>query len=334
MVMAVSDPRLKSTRRRWPGALADAGLGLVTLHAAAAAWFWLDEPRAAPFVLFILLGGCLLLRRLWGRPALVAALLGFHAAWWFRDPPTWGPWHPLHEHALRVEVNGRSLRVEGVRHATSAQPPVVNWSTHFHNLDDLESLDLVLHHFGPRRGVAHAQLSFGFRGGERLAVSAEIRRRPGESFDPWKGLFRHYPLIYVAGDERDLIGARIASGDEVRLVPIRAERAQIESLLLAMLRKGHALGEEPEYYHTFFNNCLGNILRHVEGVNSRIRAFDVRAYLPGYADELARELDLLGSPETLILQAPPEGLDSADWSNALRLKARGQGAEAAASPAD
>ena len=41
-----------------------------------------------------------------------------------------------------------------------------------------------------------------------MAVSVEIRKEKGESFSPWRGLLREYELMYVVGDERDVIRLR------------------------------------------------------------------------------------------------------------------------------
>ena len=67
---------------------------------------------------------------------------------------------------------------------------------------------------GPRdrRGPAHAFVSFGFDDGGYVAISVEARREAGETYSPARGLMKQFEIMYVVGDERDLIGLRVARG--------------------------------------------------------------------------------------------------------------------------
>ena len=47
-----------------------------------------------------------------------------------------------------------------------------------------------------------------FSDGQHLAVSAEIRKEVGESFDAIKVFLRQYEIVYMVWDERDLIQLR------------------------------------------------------------------------------------------------------------------------------
>ena len=55
--------------------------------------------------------------------------------------------------------------------------------------------------------IAHVFLSFGF-GDEHLAVSIEARKERTEGYTTLGGFFRQYELVYVVGDERDLVRLR------------------------------------------------------------------------------------------------------------------------------
>jgi len=59
-------------------------------------------------------------------------------------------------------------------------------------------------------GAAHTFVSFGFKSGDFLAISIEIRKEKGESFSAWRGLLKRYELMYVIADERDVIKLRAA----------------------------------------------------------------------------------------------------------------------------
>ncbi|HYN22504.1 MAG TPA: DUF4105 domain-containing protein, partial [Thermoanaerobaculia bacterium] len=111
---------------------------------------------------------------------------------------------------------------------------------------------------------------------------------------PWKGLLRQYEVMYVIGDERDLIRLRTNHRrDQVYLYPVRATRERIEQMLVSMLQRANRLRERPEFYNTLTNTCATNIVRHVnELVPGRV-PFSYKVLLPGYSDELAYELGLI-----------------------------------------
>jgi uncharacterized protein DUF4105 len=188
------------------------------------------------------------------------------------------------------------VRVHNVRYARyrSVDDYDVFWEDRSYDLDRLRSAWFVVEPFGEGRGAAHTLMSFGFAGDDYLAISVEIRREKGEAFSPLKGLLRRYELMYVIGDERDLVQLRANHRrDPVYLYPVRAPRERIEQMFLSMLRRANRLRQEPEFYNTLTNTCATNIVRHVnELVPGRI-PFSYKVLLPGYADELAYELGLI-----------------------------------------
>ena len=56
--------------------------------------------------------------------------------------------------------------------------------------------------------VGHTFLSFIFDNAPPLSISIETRPEVGESFNPVASLFKQFELIYVVGDERDLVRVR------------------------------------------------------------------------------------------------------------------------------
>lgn len=205
-------------------------------------------------------------------------------------------WMPDQERLPRVEIEGRHVRVHNVRHARyrSTSDYDVAWEERTYDLDRLRSAWFAVEPFAGWRGPAHTFLSFGFEGNDFLAVSVEIRKERGEEFSPWKGLVRQYEVMYVLGDERDLIGLRTNHRrDRVYLYPVRAPRERLEQMLLGMLRRANRLREEPEFYNTLTNTCTTNIVRHVnELVPGRV-PWSYKVLLPGYSDELAYDLGLI-----------------------------------------
>lgn len=196
-----------------------------------------------------------------------------------------------------AEFVGRRVDVHDVRNARyrSVDDYDVSWEDRSYNLDDLRAVWFLVEPFDTdSQGPAHTLLSFEFEGDEFLAISAEIRKEKGESFSPWRGMLRQYEIMYVVGDERDLIQLRTSyRRDPVYLYRIRAPRERIEQMFVSMLRRADHLREEPEHYNTLTNTCTTSIVRHVnELVPGRI-PFSYKVLLPGYSDELAYDLGLI-----------------------------------------
>jgi plastocyanin len=91
-------------------------------------------------------------------------------------------------------------------------------------------------------GPAHAFLTFGFADSQYVSISVEAQREVGEAFSTWQGALRQFELIYVIGDERDLIGLRaVVWGAPVHLYPGRATAAQVREPFVTMLRRAQAI---------------------------------------------------------------------------------------------
>lgn len=198
-----------------------------------------------------------------------------------------------------AEFTGRRVVVHNVRNARyrSEEDFEVAWEDRSYDLDRLRSAWFVVEPFGSEswEGPAHTLMSFGFEGGDYLAISVEIRKEKGEGeFSPWKGFLRQYEVMYVAGDERDLIQLRTNyRHDPVYLYPVRASRERIEQMFVSMLHRANHLREEPEHYNTVTNNCTTNIVRHVnELVPGRV-PWSYKVLFPGYSAELAYDLGLI-----------------------------------------
>jgi hypothetical protein len=205
-------------------------------------------------------------------------------------------WTPDQARLPRIELDGRRVRVQNLRHARyrSTSDYDVAWEERTYDLDRLRTAWFAVEPFAGWQGLAHTLMSFGFEGNDFLAISVEIRKEKGEEFSPWKGLVRQYEIMYVLGDERDLIGLRTNHRrDRVYLYPVRAPRERIEQMLVGMLRRANRLAEEPEFYNTLTSSCTTNIVRHVnELVPGRV-PWSYKVLLPGYSDELAYDLGLI-----------------------------------------
>lgn len=144
------------------------------------------------------------------------------------------------------------------------------------------------------RGPAHTFLSFGFSDGQYVSISVEARREVGEEYSILKGMARQYELMYVVGDERDLIGLRaLVWDDPVYLYPMRATPRQARELFVHMLRRAREVEERPEFYNTLTSNCTSNIVDAVNRFATRKIPNRVEILVPGYSDRLAHRRGLI-----------------------------------------
>lgn len=154
------------------------------------------------------------------------------------------------------------------------------------------------------RGPAHAFMSFEFDDGQYLAISAEARRELHETeFSPVRGALRQYELMFVVGDEADVIGLRThVWRDPVYLYPGNASPEQARRLLVQLLRRAEDVRRSPEYYHTLTNNCATNLAEAVGLIAQRPLRWRHALVLPGYSEEMAYDQGLLAidGPPALV----------------------------------
>jgi hypothetical protein len=237
---------------------------------------------------------------LWTGALALALITGMAAGAWMvlgPRPSADREWTEEHRVAPEFIVDGDRLTVHGVRNfawasATTFEPL---WETRSYDLNALQRVWYILTPFSQAwRGPAHALVSFEFEDEEFLAISVEARREEGERYGLLKGMLRNFELIYVAGDERDLVGLRaLHRGDSVYTYPARASAEGARELLLDMAAEANLLRTRPVFYHTLFDNCTTRIVDHVNRVTDTPVGRSWRILIPGYSDALAHELGLL-----------------------------------------
>jgi len=209
-------------------------------------------------------------------------------------------WKEDHSRMAAVELDGDLAHVTGIRDFRYSSPD--SYQTGYYDrtfdLARIETVWFVLATFNEEewRGPAHSMLSFGFEGGEFVVISVEARKEVGEDYSIWKGLIKRFEVIYVIGDERDLIGIRaIHRSDDVYVYPIKTTREKVRALFVDMLRKADDLRTHPEFYNSLTNNCTSKLRDHVNAIAPGRVPPSWRLVFPGYADELIRGLGLMDS---------------------------------------
>ncbi|MGH8108168.1 MAG: DUF4105 domain-containing protein [Arenimonas sp.] len=205
-------------------------------------------------------------------------------------------WTPDTQRTASAIFSGDSVQVKNVRnaHYRSKSDYDVHWEDRSYDLNKLESVWFMVEPFSDWRGPAHTLLSFGFANGEYVAISVEIRKENGESFSPVGGLLRQYELIYIVGDEHDLIGLRANHRhDDVYLYKMRATPQQARGLFTSMLKRANEVAQHPEFYNTLASTCTTNIVEHINVMGPGRIPFSYKTLLPAYSDELAFDLGLI-----------------------------------------
>jgi hypothetical protein len=161
------------------------------------------------------------------------------------------------------------------------------------DLRALDAVDLIAVYWAGD-AIAHVMVSFGFAG-EHVAISIETRKEKGEAYSSLAGFFKRYELIYVVGDERDLIRVRTNYRRPEELVYLYRTRARPENarrLFLEYVDKINQLKEQPEFYNTLTTNCTTDVWLLVRTLTGKL-PLDWRVLLSGHFPEYAYDLGSL-----------------------------------------
>jgi hypothetical protein len=194
-------------------------------------------------------------------------------------------------------INGSSITIRNIRNFTyrSVDDYTPGYYDKTYSLNDVESLWLVVSPFAGSQALAHTFLSFGFKGGQYLSLSVEIRKEKGEEFGPLLGLLRTFEIMYVLADERDVIGLRTNHRkDDVYLYPVTAQPNDIKNLFLDVLKNVNRLTTKPEFYNTLLNTCNTSIVRHINNVVPGAISLSRAVFLPGYFDRKVHTMGAIG----------------------------------------
>ena len=259
--------------------------GTMALYYSNLPWAGLRLAMASAFLAFGVWALWLTRRR--GMPWVAAGLYLALLVWWRTIPPSHHrPWLPQVAVMPRATIHGDRVRISGFRNFTyrTRDDFTVQYEEREFLLSHLTGMDFFVSYWkvGP---VAHTFLSFNFDNALPLCISIETRPEVGEGFDPVASLFKQFELIYVVGDERDIVGVRTNHRDEETfLYRMRASPESARRLLLVYLERINTLADHPEWYHLLSNNCTLNIVRYANRAG-RSGRFDIRHLLNGLIDQ-------------------------------------------------
>lgn len=224
-------------------------------------------------------------RTLAGFVVVFAALV----AWWLHIPASNDrDWQPAVAVTPWVTRNGDLVTIHGMRNFDYRTETdfVTRWETRTYDLRRLDSADLVAVYWAGK-AIAHIMVSFGFGGDGYVTVSIETRKEPGESYSTLAGFFKQYELVYIVGDERDLIRVRTTyrqPQEQVYVYRLHMPRENIQRIFLDYVKTINEMHTQARFYNTLTTNCTTGILLHTR-VNPESPPWSWKILLSGYVPE-------------------------------------------------
>jgi hypothetical protein len=270
-----------------------AGLVAFSLWSVPAiAWSNLPVLLRPVAILLVLGGEVAILRKMPYGPRRTAALGGLAAAvialWSLIPASNDRDWQPDVSRTAWAGVRGSHVTIHNVRNFDyrSTSDYDVRYEDRDYDVDHLRSLDFYVNYWSSP-AICHTMLSFGFDDGRYLCLSVETRKEKGEEYSALKGFFRQYELIYILGDERDLVRLRTNfRGEQVYLYRLRTGPAEVRSVFLDTMDRINQLRDRPEWYNALTHNCTSN-LRDRTAPYAKKRPWSWKFVLNGYIDGLA-----------------------------------------------
>jgi hypothetical protein len=207
-------------------------------------------------------------------------------------------WAPEFSRMAGADFEGEQVHVHNVRNSNYRTDTDfdLRFEDRTYDLAKLDSVDYILVPLAGMPRIAHTFISFGFQGRDYLAISIEVRRLRGQPFNPIYNFLDENEIIYLAGDERDLI--RLRSNfrkDEVYVYRAKLTPEQCQGLFVDMLQRANQLSVKPEFYNTLTNNCENNLIAHLNHVLPQKIPYGYQVLFPGLSDHLLYSRGLLQS---------------------------------------
>ena len=247
-------------------------------------WPWLRLALAISFAAFGV--WALWITRRPRMPWVFAGLFLVVCVWWATILPSHDrDWRTDVAVMPRAIIAGDRVRFAGVRNFDyrSRDDFTVRYEEREVSLSHLTGVDFYVS-FWMEGPIGHTFLSFIFDNAPPLAISIETRPEVGEGYSPIASMFKQYELIYVVGDERDLVRLRTNFRDEeVFLYHLTIPPEAARRLFLVYVERINELYDRAEWYHLLSNSCTINIVRYAN-VAGRIGGLDIRHILNGLID--------------------------------------------------
>lgn len=280
------------------------------LWSIGALYYWFSVPHPARIVLALayVIGAAYLFRRIPRRrhwfTMVAGSIIIVYLLTLTQRPSNDRDWIAEQAHAPVIAISDDAVSIKNYRdnlHRSETDFDVRYRDVSF-QLSEIKAVWFIVQKFSALEGLAHTFISFeldrdiepGY-----FSVSVEVRREKGEVYSPLRGLYRMYEVIYVIGDERDIIGKRtvMRPNDRVWMYRVNAAPNESQQLFVDIAQQANKLQTSPEFYHTILQNCTNEIVTHTyELTPEPINWLDPRIVLPGFSGRFAHSQGLVGKP--------------------------------------
>jgi hypothetical protein len=258
-----------------------AGFVFLVGSLVTAAWFlalaWFALPRfvagVAVTLMVVMLGLALWRCRTWtGRLATLPLLLllGIGAIYLGTSPRNHRAWRKDDGQTPWTEINGDVATIHNFRNFdwTSKTEANERWETRSYHLSNLQGVDFIMVFWEGFNNICHTMLSFDFGPEGYVCASVDARLETGESYSPVAGAFRAYEILYVFGDERDVVRLRTNfRKNEVYVYRLKATPERARELFTGYLNRANNLRDHPAWYNSLTTNCTTTIRYHAKLLN-------------------------------------------------------------------
>ena len=230
------------------------------------------------------------------RRTLAGFLLVFAGvvAWWMSIPASNDrPWQRDVAALPYATLQGDQVTIHNIRnlnYRTETDFDVRYYDRTF-DLARLDSVDLIaVYWMGD--AIAHVMITFGFQEKDFVTFSIETRKEIGEEYSTVKGFFKQYELIFIAGDERDLIRVRTDyrnPAEDVYLYRTRMPPETARKFFMEYVQEINSLKQHAQWYNTLTSNCTVDIIRLIREYGGRA-TYNWKVLLSGYTPLYAYEL--------------------------------------------
>ena len=223
--------------------------------------------------------------------------------WSLKKPSHDRQWIPSVAKLPRITTEGDQIRVHNIRNFDYRTPEdfSVRYYDKTFDLNKLETADYVLSYWDGNEAIAHTLISFGFSDGNYLTVSVETRLEQGEPQTGLGGFYKQYELIYILGDERDLL--RLRSNfrkEEVFVYPTNFTKKEVQKFFGVIIERINSIADKPEFYNTITHSCISSLTKDFSKVLKVRDPFNYKWLLNGYSAELMFEHGAINSNRSWV----------------------------------
>jgi hypothetical protein len=162
------------------------------------------------------------------------------------------------------------------------------------NPGDIVRVWFVIGLFSPWRAIAHTFLTFELADGSAYSFSIEGRKKEGERYSIWRGLWSGYELAYTWGTERDFITRRVLYLDyPVRMYPVALNAAAARELFMTLVRETDEINKAHRFYNVLTANCTNLLAKTANEMKPGEIPYDISWNFPGFSDRFLMKIGLI-----------------------------------------